>query len=41
MYFQLVQFGAMFIATVEVTTISAEKLDEIYAQTPARSAKEE
>ena len=43
MYFQLVQlWGDVPLQLVEVTTISAEKLDEIYAQIfPARSAKEE
>lgn len=43
MYFQLVQlWGDVPLQLEEVTTISAEKLDEIYAQIfPARSAKEE
>jgi len=43
MYFQLVQlWGDVPLQLIEVTTISAEKLDEIYAQIfPARSAKEE
>ncbi|MBK9106172.1 MAG: RagB/SusD family nutrient uptake outer membrane protein [Saprospiraceae bacterium] len=43
MYFQLVQlWGDVPLQLKEVTTISAEKLDEIYAQIfPARSPKEE
>ncbi len=43
MYFQLVQlWGDVPLQLEEVTTISAEKLDEIYAQIfPARSPKEE
>lgn len=43
MYFQLVQlWGDVPLQLVEVTSISAERLDEIYAQIfPARSPKEE
>lgn len=43
MYFQLVQlWGDVPLQLQEVTSISAEKLDEIYAQIfPARSTKEE